>query len=264
MSNIVPFAFEGNEIRIIERDGEVLFVLADVCRVLGINNPSAVASRLDNDEKNSLTLSEGNRGNPNVTAVNEAGFYRVVMRSDSPLAKPFQKWVTSEVLPSIRKTGSYGAPHAPQLDTNFAREVRLQTKMFASMAKMIGLEGNQLALSVNNGVRSIMGVDILTGMGLERLPAPVNEPDLTPTDIGNRLGGMPARQINSALCQYEYQIRHRDLKGRIYYELTDKGRDAGGTYKDTGKNHSDGTPVKQLMWAASIVDHLEAEMGVMA
>lgn len=106
-NNIIPFTFEMQDIRAVERDGEPWFVLADVCRILEHTNPSQAASRLDEDERNTLTINDGNRGNPNVTIINESGLYSLIMTSRTPNAKRFKKWVTSEVLPSIRKTGSY-------------------------------------------------------------------------------------------------------------------------------------------------------------
>jgi len=82
-------------------------VLADICAVLEIANSRDAAARLDNDEKNTVVLTDGIRGNPNFTIINEPGMYRLVMRSDKPAARRFQKWLSREVIPSIRKTGSY-------------------------------------------------------------------------------------------------------------------------------------------------------------
>ncbi|MBB3039418.1 BRO family protein [Hoyosella altamirensis] len=116
-SQIVPFQYEGAQVRTVVIDGEPWFVLADLCRVLDIANPSNVAARLDQTGINTLRLTEGNRGNPNVTIINEPNMYEVVIRSDKPEAITFRRWLTREVLPEIRKTGSYGAPalQGPQL-----------------------------------------------------------------------------------------------------------------------------------------------------
>lgn len=83
-------------------NGEPLFCLVDVCKVLDIQNPSKVAQRLDDDERTKLEL--GRQGETNFI-----GLYAVILRSDKPNAKGFRRWVTSEVLPSIRKTGNYSA-----------------------------------------------------------------------------------------------------------------------------------------------------------
>lgn len=94
------------EIRTVMKDGEPMFCLVDICRALEISNPSKVAQRLDDDERTKFEL--GRAGETNF--ITESGLYAVILRSDKPNAKKFRKWITSEVLPSIRKTGAYGKP----------------------------------------------------------------------------------------------------------------------------------------------------------
>ncbi|MEA1675252.1 BRO family protein [Nitrospirillum sp. BR 11163] len=93
----------------IKREGEPWFVLADVCRVLEIANPSHAATRLDDDEKTTLANSEGRAGSgaQAFTIINESGLYSLVLTSRKPAAKRFKKWATGEVFPAIRKTGGY-------------------------------------------------------------------------------------------------------------------------------------------------------------
>lgn len=106
MNEIQVFNYQNNEVRTVERNGEPWFVLKDVCEVLGHSNSRMMADRLDEDEKGvSQIYTPG--GAQNMTVINESGLYNVILRSDKPEAKPFRKWVTSEVLPSIRKTGGY-------------------------------------------------------------------------------------------------------------------------------------------------------------
>ncbi|MFT4077850.1 Bro-N domain-containing protein [Rhodomicrobium sp.] len=100
------FNFENNTVRVLERDGEPWFVLAYVCRVLELRSDN-VSRSLASDEKNTHYITGGNRGNPNVTIVNESGLYSIIMTSRKESARRFKKWVTSEVLPMIRKTGMY-------------------------------------------------------------------------------------------------------------------------------------------------------------
>jgi prophage antirepressor-like protein len=101
--------------RIVDVNGEPWWVAKDICEVLGLGNTGQVLSRLDDDEKNTIILNDGNRGNPNAAIVNESGLYSLILSSRKPEAKTFKKWVTSEVLPSIRKTGSYNTqPVEPQ------------------------------------------------------------------------------------------------------------------------------------------------------
>lgn len=106
-NKMTTFTYDMNKVRTVLKDGEPWFVLKDICEILDIWNSRMVAERLDDEEKNSVSINDGNRGNPNFTVVNESGLYNVIFLSRKPEAKRFKKWVTSEVLPSIRKTGSY-------------------------------------------------------------------------------------------------------------------------------------------------------------
>jgi prophage antirepressor-like protein len=103
-NNIIPLDYKGQQVRMTGTKENPLWVLKDVCDVLDIKNPTDVSKRLDPDEVTRLNLG-GLSGVVNV--VTESGLYAVILRSDKPEAKPFRKWITSEVIPSIRKTGSY-------------------------------------------------------------------------------------------------------------------------------------------------------------
>ncbi len=106
MNDIQIFNYSGNEVRTIQKDGEPWFVLRDVCQVLGTVNDRNVAARLDADEKGVHQMDTPG-GTQSMTIISESGLYDVILRSDKPEAKPFRKWVTAEVLPSIRKHGAY-------------------------------------------------------------------------------------------------------------------------------------------------------------
>lgn len=97
-----------NKITTIEIDGEPWFVAKEICDALDINNPSQAIKDLDDDEKNTVTLNEGIRGNPNKTIVSESGLYALIFKSRKKSANKFRKWITKEVIPQIRKKGFYG------------------------------------------------------------------------------------------------------------------------------------------------------------
>lgn len=108
MNELQVFTYQESQVRTIQKDGEPWFVLKDVCQVLGLDTTQLkkIADRLDADEKaRNLITTPG--GDQETWIINESGLYNVILRSDKPEAKPFRKWVTSEVLPSIRKTGGY-------------------------------------------------------------------------------------------------------------------------------------------------------------
>jgi hypothetical protein len=95
------------DFRIIDRDGEPWFVLADVCRALEIGNASDAAKRLDDDERDALDIVDPIGRAQRSTVINESGLYSLILTSRKESAKRFKKWVTSTVLPQIRKTGSF-------------------------------------------------------------------------------------------------------------------------------------------------------------
>ncbi|MNC31161.1 hypothetical protein D3C75_794750 [compost metagenome] len=118
-SDISVIRFEGAKVRIVKIGGEPWFVAADVCKALEIGNPSKAVAALDMDE-NTLTSIQGihaGPGNPVINVVAESGFYKLIARSrkattPGTFAHRFSNWVFRQVIPSIRKTGSYGVPFA--------------------------------------------------------------------------------------------------------------------------------------------------------
>ena len=114
MNDLQIFIYGGDQLRTIQRPDGLWWVLRDVCQVLGLTTPARVAERLDEDEKAEVSLthisSNGVTQKRATIIINEPGLYAVILRSDKPEAKQFKRWVTHEVLPSIRKTGAYGIP----------------------------------------------------------------------------------------------------------------------------------------------------------
>lgn len=104
MNDITIFNHLGNDIRVTtDEQGEPLFVLKDVCDALDLGNPSRVADRLDGDYLTQSKVTDNLGRQRDTLLVSEPGLYEVIIRSDKPEAKAFRRWVTSEVLPSIRK-----------------------------------------------------------------------------------------------------------------------------------------------------------------
>ena len=104
LNNTMTLAFNDTEVRSITADNEIWFALVDVCKILELSNPRRVAQRLDDDEKRNLKL---RLAGSDPWFVNEPGLYHVILTSKSEKAVPFRRWVTHEVLPSIRKQGFY-------------------------------------------------------------------------------------------------------------------------------------------------------------
>ncbi len=106
MNALKVFSYNGAQVRTVEQNGEPWWVLKDVCDILGLSNSRMVVDRLDEDEKG-VSQIDTLGGVQEMTIISESGLYNVILRSDKPEAKPFRKWVTAEVLPTIRRSGGY-------------------------------------------------------------------------------------------------------------------------------------------------------------
>lgn len=126
-SDFSLFDFRGNDVRVLVDDHEdEWWVASDVCRCLGLSNTSKSVDRLRDDEKTTLTVGYSGQGTPPTTylLINEKGLYRLIFRSNKAEAEAFQDWVFGEVLPSIRKTGSYTHPEADDTPPLAEHEIR--------------------------------------------------------------------------------------------------------------------------------------------
>ncbi|MBF0808842.1 hypothetical protein E4U03_09540 [Rothia nasimurium] len=118
---VQAFDFNGLTLRALLLDGEPWFVLADLVKALGLTNASVVANRL-REKGVSKTYTPTAGGRQLTTIIDEGNLYRVIMRSNSPAAEPFESWVTDDVLPAIRKTGSYTVEKQPETALEWAEK----------------------------------------------------------------------------------------------------------------------------------------------
>ena len=107
MNELQNFNFSGQDVRIITINDEPWFVGKDVADILGYSNSRKALSDHVDDEDKGVTKSDTLGGNQNITIINESGLYSLILKSKKPEAKQFKRWVTSEVLPTIRKHGAY-------------------------------------------------------------------------------------------------------------------------------------------------------------
>ncbi|BCI60660.1 BRO family protein [Solibaculum mannosilyticum] len=152
MKELQVFKYKSNDVRTVEIDGNPWWVLSDVCKVLDITNHKNVAARLDEEEKGVHQM-DTLGGLQEMTIINESGLYNVILRSDKPEAKPFKKWVTSEVLPSIRKHGAYMTPETLEAAIlNPDTMIKLCTALKEEQDKRKALEIANSALTVDNAI----------------------------------------------------------------------------------------------------------------
>lgn len=175
---------EFGEIRTLEINNEPWFVGKDVADVLGYQNGSRDINRhVDDDDRNTVAIHDGSQSR-NVTIINESGLYSLILSSKLPSAKRFKHWVTSEVLPSIRKTGNYTAKpvdelKAKRLEIMERNATARQAKVMLEFAKM-GLSQASIELLANGATM------LMTGQKL--LPEPVVEETFSAKEVGSMLG----------------------------------------------------------------------------
>lgn len=149
MTELIPFTYGNQPVRVVSIDGAPWFVLADLCRTLGLTRSAGqVAQRLDEGVRQTYTL-ETAGGRQAMTIVSEPGMYEVVIRSDKPEAVTFRRWITTEVLPSIRKRGGYLTPEAAEkalTDPDFI--IRLATDLKSERAARVEAEARAQELEV--------------------------------------------------------------------------------------------------------------------
>ena len=227
MYGLQVFSYEGNEVRTVQKGSDILWILKDVCGILGIEKYRDAATRLDDDEREPV-LVDTLGGRQEMIAVTESGLYSIILLSRKPEAKKFKRWVTHEVLPTIRKHGAYVTPAKLEelmndpdswikvltaLKEERAAKERLQLEATENKPKVIFAD----AVSVSEGTILIGELaKILKGNGIE---------------IGQN-------RLFEKLRQDGYLIKR---KGTDYNAPTQRAMDLGlFRVKETAITHSDG------------------------
>ena len=196
------------QIRTLMKDGEPWFVGKDIAEALGYSNTrDALDRHVDDDDKNTVVNPDGKRGNPNMTIINESGLYSLILSSKRETAKAFKRWVTAEVLPSIRKHGEYVSPRKAQQrlgEVNSAARIIRQTLKEAGMAP-------QFVAVAMKSLYAPVGVEIpLEGITL-------NKRLFDATAIADRLGvmsrsGKPhAHAVSAIIAQVDVLPEEKEL-----------------------------------------------------
>lgn len=237
-------------VRVIENCGELFFVARDILRALEYAddyNPSRAIQAVPEEWKGVHRMHTPG-GEQEMLTLSEQGLYFFLARSDKPKALPYQKWIAGDVLPSIRKTGAYSVPSAPA-----KAELSVQSEVECALLilKAAGITGNQLAIAADNYYRKRTGLSVIEASGVQ-LMAQQQKQLLTPTQLGQLMGGLSGKKVNQLLIDEGMQVRLPS--GQL--EPTAKGCDAGAVIMDTGKRHGDGAPVRQLKWPSDVVNAL--------
>lgn len=137
MSNeLTIFDFRGHDVRTLTIDGSPWWIAKDVCEVLEIEKHRDAVARLDSDERESVIV-DTLGGKQHTTAINESGLYSLILRSRKPEAKAFKKWITSEVLPALRKQGFYSTRPQDEILTRILDRMDAQDRLIAGIVQML-------------------------------------------------------------------------------------------------------------------------------
>lgn len=247
---VARFVFNDRELLVTVIDGEPWFNANTVCAILGYVNPhKAVADHIDEDDLTKREVIDSLGRKQMANHINESGLYALILGSEKPEAKTFKRWVTHEVLPSIRRTGGYTAPRAKKADDPSVVALKL-TPAAVRAARALGLDKNAAAISADQAVRKITGASPMGLLGVTHLVAENQDLYFTPTELGQRIG-VSGQRMNILLAGAGLQER----KGRDWVPTSA----ADGLYRvlDTGKV-SGGAMVQQLKWCARVLEVIDA------
>ena len=242
---LVPFDFEGRPVRVVtDSQGEPWFVAADVLATIGLGRKAL--ERLDDDEKGVSSIHTPG-GGQEMTTVNEPGLYTLVLGSRKAEAKRFKRWVTHEVLPSIRKTGSYAAPGAiASLPAPTQDRVTALLLIGEAVAKVPGVKAGIAMAATLTCIRENTGLAVET---LRRTLPAANEPicALNATQLG-KLAGLSAKTTNLRLAALGLQYRN----DRDEWELTE----AGEAWAEAMPYSRNGHSGYQILWNPAVAEQL--------
>ncbi|WP_400162891.1 BRO family protein [Brevibacillus sp. TJ4] len=205
------FSFQDKQVRVVVRDGDPWFVARDVCEVLDLSDTSMAIRRLDEDEKLTQTMFVSGQ-NREVWLVNEPGLYALILTSRKPEAKTFKRWITHEVIPSIRKTGVYSAE---------------QYKVVPHNDRQALIKSLQLTVELANEMEEVKSLAQTHSQKLVELEQKVDE-QIT-IDHGEQ------RALQKAIARRVYEVesntqQRRELFRQLHREIKDRW--AVASYRD--------------------------------
>ena len=241
---------EFGEVRVLEIEGEPWLVGKDVAEKLGYADSFGALKKHVDDEDKQNCQNDSFDSPRGMTIINESGLYALVLGSKLPTAKKFKRWVTSEVLPSIRKTGKYEIPKVTPNPHYRSRMLKTAVKDCAEtadiIAKYFGVKPGMARAAAMQMVGTAYGID--TEPLRELIPAEDKPSYLTPTAIGEKLGGVKAKDVNIMLMNLGLQ--EKTSKG---WQLTIKGKEYGESVPYNRNGHSG----YQIQWGPDVVGLLK-------
>lgn len=263
MSAITPFSFESHSVRTVTIAGEAWFVAADVCGALGFGNSrQAISTHVDADDVQLVDTIDSMGRVQQVNAVNESGMYALTFGSKLPEAKRFKRWVTSEVLPTIRKTGSYTMPGQSPATERTA----VALLVAEANARMLRLDGSAL-LGYMGRVTERLAPELVGTLPAYAINEPAgqismgsSEPTFSLTELGKKQGiTVSTVVLNKKLeaAGFIERLTRPSTKGvKSFWSITEKGM-AYGRNLTSPKNEREVAP----SWFASRFADLLVEIA---
>lgn len=250
MSAIIPFQFEAHALRVqVDEHGLPWFNATDVCDALEMANPSqAIKSHVDGDDLQKLEVIDNLGRTQRANHVNESGLYALILGSTKDAAKRFKRWVTSEVLPAIRKTGTYSVPGTmTALPAPTHDRVSAILLIGEAVAKVPGVKSGIAMAAALTCIQENTGLS--TEVLRRALPA-ANEAicALNATQLGKLLG-RSAKATNQTLAAHGLQYRN----DRDEWELTEAGEDWAEAMPYSRNGHSG----YQILWNPAVAEQLK-------
>lgn len=220
-------------VRTVVKDGEPWFVAADVCKALEIGNPTDVMKRLDDDERTLVSI-EGASNTLPVNVINEPGLYAVVLGSRKPEAKTFKRWITHEVIPTIRKTGGYVANDDLFVETYFGdADESMKSAFRATLERVRRLNEEKKALGETVAVQSQQIAEMRPKVTYYDVI--LKSPDAITMSVIAKDYGKSAKWLNKKLNELGVQFKQGDI-WLLYAEHADKGYTKTETYTYVDSN----------------------------
>lgn len=249
--DIAPFAFGAYSLRVqIDDDGMPWFNANEVCAALELSNPrDALAKHVDSDDVAKRDIIDSLSRVQLASFVNESGLYALILGSTKDAAKRFKRWVTSEVLPSIRKTNTYSGTQFATLPTTTQDRVSSLLLVGEAVAKVPGVSAGIAMAATLTCIHENTGLVVET---LRRALPAASEPicSLNPTQLG-KLIGRSAKATNQLLAASGLQVRN----DRDEWELTEAGEALAEAMPYSRNGHSG----YQIMWNRAVAARLVAE-----
>jgi prophage antirepressor-like protein len=244
---IIPFFFEKIEVRAISVLGTPYFIAKDIASALGYSDTDQ-AVRMHCKKAKTLPVNLTGQVRK-IKVIAEADIYRLVLKSKLESAERFQDWVVEEVLPSIRKTGSYAFKNH---DENILKALKMLPIAFKA-ARILKLDKNETLLSANRFVMQETGINMLEKLGHQALVSESQKVWRSVTEIGKQVN-LSAQSTNKILEKLGLQQKIHDV-----WVMTDLAEGYARVF-DSGKKHSNGVSIQQLKWCDDVISLIEQEL----